>query len=42
SRVQNFRNASQLNEPWQRSFADGMVRGGELARPSDILEYSNK
>ncbi|CAF3058751.1 unnamed protein product [Rotaria socialis] len=41
SRVQNFRNASQLNEPWQRSFADGMVRGGELARPSDILEYSN-
>ncbi|CAF3370495.1 unnamed protein product [Rotaria socialis] len=41
SRVQNFRNASQLNKAWQRSFAEGMVRGGELARPPDLLGYSN-
>ncbi|CAF3331461.1 unnamed protein product [Rotaria socialis] len=39
--IQIFRNASQLNEAWRRSFAEGMVRGGELARPPDLLEYSN-
>ncbi|CAF2087186.1 unnamed protein product [Rotaria magnacalcarata] len=39
--IEVFRNASQLNEAWRRSFADGKVRGGELARPPDLLEYNN-
>ncbi|CAM2714508.1 unnamed protein product [Rotaria socialis] len=39
--IEVFRNASQLNEAWRRSFADGNVRGGELARPPDLLAYYN-
>lgn len=40
--VEIFRNASQLNEAWRRSFANGNVRGGELGRIPDLLEYYNK
>ena len=41
-RVHIFQNASQLHTVWQRRFVDGKVRGGELARRPDMLEYSNK
>ncbi|CAF3361612.1 unnamed protein product [Rotaria sp. Silwood2] len=41
SRVHIFQNASQLNAAWQQTFADGKVRGGELACPPDLLEYMN-
>ncbi|CAF4290208.1 unnamed protein product [Rotaria socialis] len=41
ARVQIFQNASQLSAAWQQTFADGNVRGGELACPLDILAYVN-
>ncbi|CAF2073549.1 unnamed protein product [Rotaria magnacalcarata] len=41
ARVQIFQNASQLKAAWQQTFADGNVRGGELARPPDVLAYFN-
>ncbi|CAF5218491.1 unnamed protein product, partial [Rotaria magnacalcarata] len=31
-----------LNAAWRQTFADGIVRGGALARRSEILEYSEK
>ncbi|CAF2121343.1 unnamed protein product [Rotaria magnacalcarata] len=39
ARVHIFRNASQLNTAWRQTFADNKVRGGELARPPDLMEY---
>ncbi|CAF3358233.1 unnamed protein product [Rotaria socialis] len=39
ARVHIFRNASQLNTAWRQTFADNRVRGGELARPPDLMEY---
>ena len=35
--VQIFVNASQLNAAWQETFANGQVRGGELARSPDMF-----
>ncbi|CAF2725383.1 unnamed protein product [Rotaria sp. Silwood2] len=40
--VQVFRNASQLNAAWRQTFADGKVRGGELAHSPDLLDYFNR
>ena len=37
-----FQNASQLDAVWQETFGNGQIRGGELARPLDMLEYFNK
>ena len=37
-----FQNASQLDAAWQETFGTGQIRGGELARPLDMLEYFNK
>ena len=37
-----FQNASQLDAIWQETFGNGQIRGGELARPFDLLEYFNK
>ena len=37
-----FQNASQLDAVWQETFDNGQIRGGELARPFDMLEYFNK
>ena len=37
-----FQNASELNAAWQETFGNGKIRGGELARPLDMLEYFNK
>ena len=37
-----FQNASELNAAWQETFGNGQIRGGELARPLDMLEYFNK
>ena len=37
-----FQNASQLNAAWQETFGNGQIRGGELARPLDMLDYFNK
>ncbi|CAM4798065.1 unnamed protein product [Rotaria magnacalcarata] len=42
ARVHVFYNSSQLNAAWRQTFADGIVRGGALARRSEILEYSEK
>ncbi|CAF1679348.1 unnamed protein product [Rotaria magnacalcarata] len=39
TRVHIFHNASQLNAAWRQTFADGKVRGGELARRPEMLEY---
>ncbi|CAF4645861.1 unnamed protein product [Rotaria socialis] len=39
ARVHIFRNASQLNTAWRQTFADNRVRGGELTRPPDLMEY---
>ena len=37
-----FQNASELNAAWQETFGNDRIRGGELARPLDMLEYFNK
>ena len=37
-----FQNASELNAAWQETFGNGKIRGGELARPLDMLDYFNK
>ena len=37
-----FQNASELDAVWQETFGNGKIRGGELARPLDMLEYFNK
>ena len=37
-----FQNASQLDAVWQDTFDNGRIRGGELARPFDMLEYFNR
>ena len=37
-----FQNASELDAVWQATFGNGQVRGGELARPLDMLDYFNK
>ena len=42
ARVRIFHNASQLDAAWRQTFADGRVRGGELATAPDMLEYYNK
>ena len=42
NRVHIFQNASQLHAAWRQRFIDGKVRGGELARRPDMLEYSNR
>ena len=42
ARVRIFHNASQLDATWQQTFADGTVRGGELATAPDMLHYYNK
>ncbi|CAF1619131.1 unnamed protein product [Rotaria magnacalcarata] len=39
ARVQIFHNASHLNAAWRQTFADGKVRGGELARRPEMFEY---
>ncbi|CAM4765287.1 unnamed protein product [Rotaria magnacalcarata] len=39
ARVHIFHNASQLNAAWRQTFADGKVRGGELARRPETFEY---
>ena len=36
-----FQDASQLDAVWQETFDNGQIRGGELARPFDMLEYFN-
>lgn len=41
NRTHIFQNASQLHTVWQQRFVDGKVRGGELARRPNMLEYSN-
>ena len=40
--AQIFQNASQIDAAWQETFGNGKIRGGELARPLDMLEYFNK
>ncbi|CAF4758577.1 unnamed protein product, partial [Rotaria magnacalcarata] len=42
ARVHIFHNASQLSAAWRQTFADGRVRGGELARPPDMLAYVSR
>ncbi|CAF1167767.1 unnamed protein product [Rotaria sordida] len=42
ARVRIFHDASQLDAAWKQTFADGKVRGGELARQPDMLGYFNK
>ena len=37
-----FQNASELDAAWQETFGNGKIRGGELARPLDMLKYFNK
>ena len=37
-----FQNASQLYTVWQETFDTGQIRGGELARPLDMLQYFNR
>ena len=37
-----FQNASELDAIWQEAFGNGKVRGGELARLLDMLEYFNR
>ena len=37
-----FQNASELDALWQETFGNGKIRGGELARPLNMLEYFNK
>ena len=37
-----FQNASQFDAVWQETFDNGQIRGGELARPFDMLEYFNR
>ncbi|CAF3806092.1 unnamed protein product [Rotaria magnacalcarata] len=39
ARIHIFHNASQLNAAWRQTFADGKVRGGELARRPETFEY---
>ncbi|CAM4825202.1 unnamed protein product, partial [Rotaria magnacalcarata] len=39
ARIHIFHNASQLNAAWRQTFADGKVRGGELARRPEMFEY---
>ena len=42
AQVYIFQNASELDAVWQETFGNGKIRGGELARPFDMLEYFNK
>lgn len=42
SRVRIFRNASEIENVWRQRFIDGRIRGGELSRRPDMLEYSNE
>ena len=37
-----FQNASQLDAVWRQTFGKGQIRGGELARPLDMLNYYDK
>ena len=37
-----FQNASELDAVWQATFGNGQIRGRELARPLDMLDYFNK
>ncbi|CAF4889994.1 unnamed protein product, partial [Rotaria magnacalcarata] len=39
TRIHIFHNTSQLNAAWRQTFADGKVRGGELARRPEMMEY---
>ncbi|CAF3993543.1 unnamed protein product [Rotaria magnacalcarata] len=39
ARVHIFHNASHLDAAWRQTFADGKVRGGELARRPEMVEY---
>ena len=34
-----FQNASELDVVWQNTFGNGQTRGGDLARPLDMLEH---
>ena len=34
-----FQNASELDALWRETFGSGKIRGGELARPLDMLEF---
>ena len=40
--IRIFHEVSQLNTAWRQTLANGTVRGGELARSPDLLEYFNK
>ncbi|CAF2837813.1 unnamed protein product [Rotaria sp. Silwood2] len=40
--VRIFHDVSQLDAAWRQTFADGKVRGGELARTPDMLDYFDK
>ncbi|CAF1045670.1 unnamed protein product [Rotaria sordida] len=40
--IRIFHNASQLDAAWRQTFADGSLRGGELARAPDMLDYYDK
>ena len=42
ARAYIFQNASDLDAAWQETFGNGKIRGGELARPWDMLEYFNR
>ena len=37
-----FQNASQLYTVWLETFDTSQIRGGELARPLDMLQYFNR
>ncbi|CAF1394462.1 unnamed protein product [Rotaria magnacalcarata] len=40
--IRVYHNASQLDAAWRKTFAEGSVRGGELARAPDMLDYYDK
>jgi hypothetical protein len=40
--IRIFHNASQVDAAWRQTFADGSLRGGELARAPDMLDYYDK
>lgn len=42
ARLHIFQNGSQVNSAWSQTFADGNVRGRELARRPDIIGYYDK
>lgn len=40
--IRVFHNVSELDLAWRKTFAEGSVRGGELARAPDMLDYYDR